>query len=608
MNQSMNIQSKTFCSKHFGMFALLLLPASLFASATKDATVPLHERKYHIKVSIAFETNESLTSHYRAHIIKSVTDNIQRTVGEVWALQIEEDQQLLPASDIGLNRLDVELLQASLAQFESNDLLNPALLVQQCLAANHSYSELMKKFKLSKRKKPSRKISPVEKIWLSFSKELQTKILASTAKKERSSMLTSEILAELNRLLSNTEMIPRASNLSQGLLAATNRDRIIEAFPNVFSKLRYDKALFVTVQKQGVGFQLSGREWDETTRKLSKVQQTHVTSRRSLGMGITRFLTQLFHPHFEITNVDEDNITLRMQGGAYPTPDPAAQFIKPGDMLHPLFRYLDRRRIVQKVQFLSYSYLQVKDVKRNQITCLLISGVRSPLGTGRRRRVEALAVGMKLTSNKTHLKLMPRKGIQNPLVGYRVTVVNSKEKEPLDKLRPEHLISNREGEVIIRTRPHHQLLWLFIRSGEALLARVPLVPGYLKHETIPLNNDAIRLGVEGEVAILKGDLVDLVARRATLISRTRAFAKKSDWKKVDELTKELSELPRIAHFKDRLNRIQVLSLEAADKQGDRLAKSRIRRLCNDAGKLIKDFLENEKVEEFLEEMIEIRKK
>ncbi|VAX39517.1 hypothetical protein MNBD_PLANCTO02-1715 [hydrothermal vent metagenome] len=593
------------------LLTLLCFPHILFASATKEATTPLHYRTYHIQVTVAFAPDESITPRFQEQVLKSVKQGARRTIGEVWDLHIAKNQHIFPANKLGLSRLNQDDFLKSLVQFESSDFLDATSLVKQFIEAEKTYQELLMKMKKGKKegkRKRKRKLTLTEKIWFSLSEKLRKKILKTTPNKSDVASLLPEIQQELNALLSSTSLIPKSKSLSTGVLASSNRDRIITAFPHVFAKLRYDKALLITVKRNGRGFDLAGREWDETTRRFSLVQQSSVTHRRSLGIGIVRFLTQLFHPRLEIINIGEKQevITLQMQGGSFPLPDSSAMFLRPGDLLNPLFRYMDRRNIVQKIQILSYTYLQVQQVEPSQVTCKLISGIRSPLGTGRRRRVEVLAVGIKRTFANTQVKLMPRKGAQYPLVGYRVTVATSKVDEKENKTPPVHLISSREGEVTIPLRSSPKILWLFIRSGKALLARIPLVPGYKEQEIIPLGDDAVRLRVEGEVAILKGDLIDLVARRATTMARINAFAKKTDWKKVEELTQVLTELPDMKAFERRLSRIQVLALEEAEKDGDRLAKSRIQKLCTDVGNLINDFLDNNKIEEFLEKMEEQR--
>src|SRR5690606_37951609 len=73
-------------------------------------------------------------------------------------------------------------------------------------------------------------------------------------------------------------------------------------------------------------------------------------------------------------------------------------------------------------------------------------------------------------------------------------------------------------EVAVGEKP---LEILYVRSGGALLARLPIVAGTSEVATVRLLNDETRLQAEALVRGVQATLVDLVAQRELLAARIR---------------------------------------------------------------------------------------
>ncbi|MCA9020665.1 MAG: hypothetical protein KDA74_11010, partial [Planctomycetaceae bacterium] len=152
-------------------------------------------------------------------------------------------------------------------------------------------------------------------------------------------------------------------------------------------------------------------------------------------------------------------------------------------------------------------------------------------------------------------------------------------------------LTNRSGTIDINADPQQPLVWLYIRSGKALVANVPYLPGIDSQISIQIPDDRIRLGVEGELAVLNGELIEAVADLSMKMSRIRRWAKSEDWDKVNTGIRELeSELSPRKIFQDKLNVIRVSAVEAAQAQNNRAAQVRIASLCRETGDRIDRFL------------------
>jgi hypothetical protein len=195
-----------------------------------------------------------------------------------------------------------------------------------------------------------------------------------------------------------------------------------------------------------------------------------------------------------------------------------------------------------------------------------------------------------------------------PLIGYNVQLVAKRGMRDEARKPPITQFSGRDGYVHIPVDPDEPIVWVYVYSGNALLARVPYVPGVTTDETIPLPDDSIRLSVEGEIDLMRGKLIDTVARRATLM----ALAKMTDENEkllpaqrrtvIDEKFREIYALPGKEEFQTRLSTIREPSLIQARRLKNKFAERRIKKLCDDTGKLIDQYLDMAPVRKFRGEL------
>ena len=450
--------------------------AGRMLQSAEPAAVPLESRPYRVLITIAFEQDTALSRPYRRLVIKNVVETIDRTIGQMWALDVAENSWLYPASAIGQSR----------------------------------------------------------------------------------------VTAEDITLRVDTE--------------------------------KYDKVFPVTVGISGASYHLSSREWDAHTRTIGPVSTAQTIERQAVGDVIAGLIHKLFRPVFSLERVDGNDVILRVQAGRFLTPDPQAAQVRPDDLVRPFFRYLDQKRIVRQIQFLPWSYLVVKSVDAGRVKCELITGLRAPLGGNRRRLVEVMALGIRPRFNSTRLTLVPRGRRSKPMVGYTVTAVAKLHPNDESKIPPLRLVTDRMGAVNIPANiGGAALVWLYVRSGESLLTRVPFIPGLHETDTMDLPDDSIRLRVEGQTDLLMNRLVDTVARRATLMASARILARDGDWKNVDLRIAELDKLPSGRRYQDQLTIIRVPAIEAARNAKNRRAETNVNRVCSRVSQLIDRYLAEDKV-------------
>ncbi len=386
-------------------------------------------------------------------------------------------------------------------------------------------------------------------------------------------------------------------------------DDILKQYP----QQPFDKLFLISIEPEGIGYLVSGREFDYPSHQFSPLFSNRTFEKSFLSETIFQSLRDLFSAVVTIESVNGDQVTVSEQASQYLTPDPTVGTLEKNDYFIPFFRYLNRDREVKNIQSIPWTFLILEDRNRKHATCSISSGLRGVLSASR-RRVETLAIHVKPRYSQTNLTLIPRGTSTQTSAGMKVQlsplspqevrqlqIEAKKQKEktktaqpkPVDYLTGEYL-TNRSGSITLAPDPQHPLIWLYVRSGKALIANVPYIPGIDREITIQIPDDRVRLNVEGELAVLNGELIESVAALSMKISRIRHWAKNNEWPKVDVGIRELeSGISAKQIFQDKLNVIRVTAVEAAQTQKNRAAQSRVTSLCRETSDRIDRFLDPE---------------
>ncbi|MEZ6055535.1 MAG: hypothetical protein R3C01_02410 [Planctomycetaceae bacterium] len=370
-----------------------------------------------------------------------------------------------------------------------------------------------------------------------------------------------------------------------------------------------DQSYQLTLERDGGGYRLACQSWDVNSQTSTPMVSRTLYEPRQLADVAVEMLLSHFRPIAQIDTVSEDGKTVefRIRGGELMPPDVAVAPFRVGDYLSPYYRYLDRKQQLQQIVHVGWTYLEVTEVNRGRMLANVISTFRSPLA-GNRRRVELMGIAVKPQFQETTLVIYPRKERDNPLAGARVDVTDrrpTKEDAVPDRLT---LLTDRRGQVQLPVDPGHLLRYLYIISGTTVLAQVPFIPGTDARVELEIPNDAARLTAEGQVELLEAELIETVARRAVLMARIRGLSNNDKWTEVDTLMEELGGLPLKKSFDVRLRAIQQTAVAIAQGNKDRVAVSRINKLCGALQEHIDKHLTDEKLNDFKAEMRQIRPK
>ncbi|MBD3676427.1 MAG: hypothetical protein HUJ26_23190 [Planctomycetaceae bacterium] len=361
------------------------------------------------------------------------------------------------------------------------------------------------------------------------------------------------------------------------------------------------KTFLITIESRNGETVLGVREGDHTTRQWGHVYHGTIQHDRYLATMLHRLIGQAFQPLYRITQIERTQIEMIALAGEWTLPESLFSCFRPHGLARPALIYRNRDNEIQEIQMLPLTYLSLESRERGRISARLISAFPAPLGSGRSKRVEIWGLGGNPAPQSTSVKLVLQTDPSQVLMGHRVVVQPKRYLKDEAAGEPVELLSDRLGIVQISAIDEQQLVWLYVWSGEALLARVPFVPGWSDRESLSLPDDAERLRVEGELERLRAELIADVSRRA--ISRIRVLQAAST-KDEDQVSRRLAahnDLPGRAFYLSKLSLIETIGVREAEAARNRAAVARIKRSCSEMKTVINRFLNPDRDVELREE-------
>jgi hypothetical protein len=374
----------------------------------------------------------------------------------------------------------------------------------------------------------------------------------------------------------------------------------------LFSAGEYDKVFWLSVATEGSGFDIAAIEWDGAIKQPGSVLSRETHDIRRVDEVFMELLLASFRPVAMLEQVNEDDtVVLTTRAGELVPPSEAAAQFRTGDYLGMSFRYLDRQRVVQRIQEIPWTYVRIDNIDRARIEATVVSAFRQAIPPAR-RRVEIAGLLMKVVHPETRLVIHARGTPPEPLIASPVDVMDrypTEEDAVEDRLR---FVTDRFGAVSVPAFPESPLRYLMIHSGDQILAKVPMIPGVSDELSLEVPNDAPRLEVEGELSLLQGQLIDIVARGAVLKVRAMAAAKEGRWEEVDGFVTELDQLPVLEDMLEEIGRYQNRGVAEAQGLRDRVQEARIRRMCRELSELATRHLDPDGRRQFDEEIRALR--
>ncbi|MCE9527525.1 MAG: hypothetical protein K8R36_15895, partial [Planctomycetales bacterium] len=344
-----------------------------------------------------------------------------------------------------------------------------------------------------------------------------------------------------------------------------------------------DKLYLLAVTRDDGDFLVRGRELDLRTRIMGPTFERRCGALPGIPMACWDIVASSFVPLAKIETILPKGVTARVRAGGLITDPGSAALIQPGDSLRPIIRRNERTGEPTKngIQAVAWTILSVQSRTDALLDCTIVSGYRTPIPTRANARMERLAVVARARLPSTSVVLQSRGKDPHPLTGYEVFVkgIDDKPTELLGVTDWRGSIEVPRGDVPVRT--------LYVKNGNQLLARLPLVPGDQREAVATTIEDDYRLQTEGFVLALQGRVTDLVARREILAARIRKRIAEGKVAEAELLLEDYRQL----ESRDKL--IKDVDAQQAvvgdnDAAMDKVTKARINKLMGEARTLLQN--------------------
>lgn len=367
-------------------------------------------------------------------------------------------------------------------------------------------------------------------------------------------------------------------------------ERLLELFPELE---RLDKLMLIHVGPSSGNralIDLTVREFDLRSRLFSGYAQRTAIERNVCAMATVDLVAQAFTPLMRIERVDGANLTGRSRAGGLVISDDQPAAITDRSVLRPVVRRNDRKGEPSGIQAVPWSLIRIASRDQANLSGELVSGFRYAIPVKGGQRTERLALVVKPREAATKLRLQSRGQNPRPLVGYGV-YLRGETGETATLVG----VSDWQGAVQLPASTGIQVL--LVKSGQQLLARLPLVPGQEDELVATLPDDTPRLEAEGVVVSFHSRIMDLVAQRELAASRFRKKLKEKEFDEAQVLLDRFRELDSGEDLRRALDQ-QAQRIRSTDK----MTQSRIEKLFTTARQLIPQFVKNETASTMAQEL------
>ncbi len=350
-----------------------------------------------------------------------------------------------------------------------------------------------------------------------------------------------------------------------------------------------DKLMLLSVEEAEGDFLIACREFDCRGRSFGQTVRTRTVQRARLPRDCAATVAKAFSPLVRVEQSRGRNATARVRAGGLVLNDHCASRIQERDVLRPVIRRNDRRGEPKPggIQEVEWTYLMVRGREGHLLQCEVLSAMRNPLAGRTSASVEKLALLVRPRGSETQLRLFSQTDATRPLEGYEVFA-----KQPLPKESEEKNVALRLGltdwrGVIDVPSDAWPLRLVYVKNGTHLIARLPVVPGYLPQLSIPLPNDDKRLETEAFVKGMESTIMDLVARREILAARIR---RRIEQGKIDDARQLLDEIKSF-QTKDDLEMVLTGRQHSGLSSSDEREQRRIDQLLSGTRILLNKYLD-----------------
>lgn len=369
--------------------------------------------------------------------------------------------------------------------------------------------------------------------------------------------------------------------------------------------LAKDKLYLLGVTDEGDSWKVQVRELDLHTRTIGAVFERVVEDPSRLPDEAFDAIAESFHPIARVNASQGKSAELTVRAGGLVQSKESPLYVGSRAVLRPVIRRNNRlgEPLKAGVVEVEWTYIFVDHEKNGQLQCQVWSAMRNPIAGRTSSRTQRFGLLVRPTGRPTELKLVAQGDESHTLKGYDVFVKTpqpiGKDEKLTEEEEPKKLGQSDWRGVIEIDPIKSGVRVVYIKNGQQLLARLPMVPGYYPEQTAILPNDDSRLKVESYVAGIQNSLLDLVIQQKVLEIRIKGKIKQ---KKFDEANTLLDELRELTSLEDLEVLLQSKEREIFATKLDLRLEKKITQLFQQTRALMAKYLDPELESKLVQEV------
>ncbi|MFK7734595.1 MAG: hypothetical protein AB8B50_01120 [Pirellulaceae bacterium] len=412
-----------------------------------------------------------------------------------------------------------------------------------------------------------------------------------------------------------------------------------------------DKILFVKIRKQGDDYVLNARELDCPMQYVGPVFGGVTAQLDFVPRLASSLATQAFSPTARVEDASSTTAELRHRaGGLIVTPSNPAR-IQPGDIMQPIVRRNDRNGVPTLLQPIPFTFATITDSDGVRMDANVYTYSNGPGLQGRRnRRTQRILLRVRPATEETDVRIVVRgtETAQSGCFVYKKDLINDNftllgrtdwrgqftlPVEPPPTLlraadKRKLLLAKREasqsraaengspietpssepnataevsGEITeeVDEQPtaepvqlNYPFLQIYVKNGDKILAKLPVVPGLQTLEIAELPDDRRRLKSEAFVRGFREEIIDIIGLRNLWAARIKLELQSKEVEKASKSLMEMRKLPTYNEMADQLELIQQQMLDETKTAITLAEKNRIDRMFQTTRDLLQKYLQD----------------
>ena len=351
---------------------------------------------------------------------------------------------------------------------------------------------------------------------------------------------------------------PAAANglLSRGIAELTAAE-LLGVAPEL---AKQDKVFFVHLSGGQAGYRIRVREYDAQLAHFGPTDEVTFETLSGIPGRAAQMIADAFSPVARIDRFVDGRVKARLRAGSLIRGEDALGTLQENDVLLPFDRRVasDGTTPLKNIRPIDWTYLRVPPpvVDETNATSTLtglqlevVSGFKQPFRSKRNRRNQQLALRARPKTPESIIRLQTRAAEPTPLIGYEI------HEKGQNKTTNFLGYTDWRGQLPI-ARSAEPIRILLVRTGDRVIAKLPIVPGLRPEIVAAMRDDRQRVETDGFLTGVQTALIDLVARRESLTARIRNLAKAGEIEDAEELLENFRDLPGQEDFQREIQRQQ----------------------------------------------------